>query len=151
MQPRAWWQARVTAALAKRNVVWLSGVRRVGKTTLARSREGIEYFDCELLRVRHQLDDPESFFETHGAKRTLVIDEIHRLANPSEVLKIAADHFPRNRLLHLGGEVQVLGFVGRTQSRDLAHADAVRRYGRLRQPGSGSAHAPRRLATVLPG
>lgn len=29
----------------------------------------------------------------------VVLDEIHRLANPSEVLKIAADHFPRVRVI----------------------------------------------------
>jgi predicted AAA+ superfamily ATPase len=31
-----------------------------------------------------------------------VLDEVHRLANPSELLKIAADHFPRIRVLATG-------------------------------------------------
>jgi len=36
-------------------VVWLSGVRRAGKTTLARSIEGAEYLDCELPSTRRLL------------------------------------------------------------------------------------------------
>ena len=32
----------------------------------------------------------------------IVLDEIHRLENPSEVLKIAADHFPHLRVLATG-------------------------------------------------
>jgi len=31
-----------------------------------------------------------------------VLDEIHRLPNPSEMLKIAADHYPRTRVIATG-------------------------------------------------
>jgi uncharacterized protein len=37
--------------------------------------------------------DPQSFLEGLAGKR-IVLDEIHRLQNPSEMLKIAADHYP---------------------------------------------------------
>jgi predicted AAA+ superfamily ATPase len=89
---RIHWEARIQAAAALRNVVWLSGVRRAGKTTLARELPGARYVDCELPRVRADLEDPELFLRK---LRTglVVLDEVHRLPNPSEVLKIAADHF----------------------------------------------------------
>ncbi len=83
--------------------MWLAGVRRVGKTTLARSLKNATYHDCELVRVRRALEDPELFFgDVKDAKGPIILDEIHRLANPSEVLKIAADHFPKLRVLATG-------------------------------------------------
>lgn len=40
----------------------MTGVRRVGKTTLARSLPEAAYFDCELPRVRRMIEeDPEGF------------------------------------------------------------------------------------------
>jgi len=48
----------------KEGVSWLTGVRRVGKTTLARSLPDTTYYDCELPRVRRLLEeDPEGFLE----------------------------------------------------------------------------------------
>jgi len=101
MMARQLWQTRIEACLRERNVVWLHGVRRVGKTTLCRSLNQARYFDCELPRVRRALEDPEAFLAEHEGG-LLVLDEIHRLLNPSEVLKIAADHFPRTRLVATG-------------------------------------------------
>ena len=43
--------------------------------------------------MRRVLEDPESFLRSVRGKR-VVLDEVHRLADPSELLKIAADHFP---------------------------------------------------------
>ncbi|MCK7512955.1 MAG: AAA family ATPase [Desulfobacterales bacterium] len=62
-------------------MLWLSGVRRAGKTTLAKSLPGMEYFDCELPRTRRMMGDPQSFLEDLQG-RTIVMDEIHRLDNP---------------------------------------------------------------------
>src|SRR5205085_11948404 len=61
----------------------------------------IEYFDCELPRVRRMMLDPQSFFDGLRGKR-IVFDEIHRLQNPSELLKIAADHYPHTHLVATG-------------------------------------------------
>jgi len=60
-----------------------------------------QYFDCELPRTRRLLEDPESFLETYRGKR-IILDEIHRLANPSELLKISADHFPDVKIIATG-------------------------------------------------
>lgn len=98
---REYWIDRVHQALSRRNVLWLSGVRRVGKTTLCRSLGEISYYDCELPRVRRALEDAELFFSKQPPC-ILVLDEIHRLINPSEVLKIAADHFPKLKVVATG-------------------------------------------------
>jgi len=101
MVRRRHWIARIEEAWRKRSVVWLAGVRRAGKTVLCRSLEDIEYFDCELPRTRRLMEDPEGFLAGRRGKR-IVLDEVHRLANPSELLKIAADHFPETRILATG-------------------------------------------------
>src|SRR5438093_4153732 len=98
---RSFWHRLVGQAWRRRSVVWLMGVRRAGKTFLSQSLPAIEYFDCELPRVRRQLEDPEAFLGGLRGKR-IVLDEIHRLPNPAEVLKIAADHFPHTRVLATG-------------------------------------------------
>jgi len=77
------------------------GVRRVGKTFLARSLPDADYYDCELPRTRILFEDPQAFLdEVQG--RTVVLDEIHRLRNPAELLKIAVDHYPGTRILAAG-------------------------------------------------
>jgi len=98
---RQYWIDRIERAWQHRTVVWLSGVRRVGKTVLCQSLPETEYFDCELPRTRRQMDDPEGFLENLRGRR-IVLDEIHRLQNPSELLKIAADHFPDIRIVATG-------------------------------------------------
>lgn len=101
MVRRSYWINKIEDEWRRRSIIWLSGVRRVGKTFLSRSFERIEYFDCELPRVRRQMEDPESFLKDLRGKR-VILDEIHRLRNPSELLKIAADYFPETRLLATG-------------------------------------------------
>lgn len=101
MKIRRFWRREVEGAWRRRRIVWLAGVRRVGKTVLCRSLAGTEYFDCELPRVRRQMQDPEGFLESLRGKR-VVLDEIHRLGNPSELLKIAADHYPDVRIVATG-------------------------------------------------
>ena len=95
------WIQRIEEAFDERSIVWLKGVRRVGKTVLCRSLPDAEYFDCELPRARRLFEDPEGFLNEVRGKR-IVLDEIHRLTNPSEVLKIAADHYPETQIIATG-------------------------------------------------
>ena len=98
---RPFWLKRIEQGWSHCPIVWLSGVRRVGKTTLAKSIEGAAYINCDLPRNREQLKQIEFFFE--NLKEPIVIfDEIHQLENPSEVLKIGADEFPDKRILATG-------------------------------------------------
>ena len=101
MRKRRFWTETLQQAWQRLSVVWLSGVRRAGKTTLSQALPGVEYFDCELPRVRRELADPEAFLAALRGK-TVVLDEIHRLADPAQLLKIAADHFPDTRVLATG-------------------------------------------------
>jgi uncharacterized protein len=100
MVKRRFWIELIDAAWAKRTVIWLHGVRRVGKTFLCKSLPDIKYFDCELPGTRRRMEDPEQFLKS--LQGPVVLDEIHRLPNPSELLKIAADHFPGIRVIATG-------------------------------------------------
>ncbi len=101
MKTRTFWLSKLESAWEQRSVLWLSGVRRVGKTMLCQKLDRVEYFDCELPRVRRQMEDPQAFLEDLRGKR-IVLDEIHGLANPSQLLKIAADHFPTIKVIATG-------------------------------------------------
>ncbi|MFA5139260.1 MAG: DUF4143 domain-containing protein [Elusimicrobiota bacterium] len=101
MVNRGFWIDSIERDWQKKNVIWLTGVRRSGKTFLTRNLPAVEYFDCELPSVRNYLADPEAFLKKMRGKR-VVIDEIHRLGNPSELLKLAADHFPEAKVVATG-------------------------------------------------
>lgn len=101
MKNRQFWLQKIKESLRRKSVVWLSGVRRAGKTCLCQSLKGAEYFDCELPRVRRTMEDPQSFWDTLKGK-TVILDEVHRLAEPSQLLKIAADHYQDIRVIATG-------------------------------------------------
>jgi len=101
MVKRKFWIEKILEGWKGRNIIWLSGARRAGKTFLSQSLSGIEYFDCELPRVRKMMEDPQGFLNDLRGK-TVVLDEIHRLPDPSELLKIAADHYPDVKILATG-------------------------------------------------
>jgi predicted AAA+ superfamily ATPase len=102
MIDRPLWIQRIQQAWEKRPIIWLSGVRRVGKTTLAHMLPEAVYLNCDLPSVGRQLFDPESFYDTLDKKKTVIFDEIHRLEDPSRVLKIAADAYPHLKILATG-------------------------------------------------
>ncbi|MSP40187.1 MAG: hypothetical protein EXR70_16995 [Deltaproteobacteria bacterium] len=103
MLPRPFWLNRLQSAWREAPIVWLSGVRRSGKTTLAQSLDPkqVLYLNCDLPSVEDMVRDPEVFYRTCG-KQTLVFDEIHQLRDPTRLLKIGADLFPNLRLLATG-------------------------------------------------
>lgn len=101
MIDRPYWIGKIHENWKKAPIVWLSGVRRSGKTTLSRSFSKARYLNCDLPSTETLLEDPESFFS--GLKqKELVLDEIHQLPDPSRILKIAADAFPGLRILATG-------------------------------------------------
>jgi len=101
MKNRSFWKNAIEELFKEKSIVWLTGVRRAGKTFLCKSFEGIDYFDCELPRVRRMMEDPESFLESLRGRR-VALDEVHRLSNPSEILKIAADHYSDLQIIAVG-------------------------------------------------
>jgi predicted AAA+ superfamily ATPase len=102
MFPRPYWIERIRAAWRRRPLVWLAGVRRVGKTTLARMLPGAEYLNCDLPSVARRLEDPETLYRSLPDGAQVILDEVHRLPDPSRTLKVATDAFPRLRILATG-------------------------------------------------
>ncbi|MGA3171344.1 MAG: ATP-binding protein [Chthoniobacteraceae bacterium] len=101
MIERPFWIERLAAAWKRTSIVWLSGPRRVGKTVLARSLTDSEFLNCDLPSVADRLADPESFYRS-VKKQFVVFDEVHQLPDPSRLLKIGADGFPKLKILATG-------------------------------------------------
>jgi predicted AAA+ superfamily ATPase len=102
MIKRSLWRNRIQQAWTRRSIVWLSGVRRVGKTTLARMLPDAVYMNCDLPSAVRALDDPELFLAGLAPGSVVVFDEVHRLEDPSRLLKIAADAYPHLKVLATG-------------------------------------------------
>jgi predicted AAA+ superfamily ATPase len=102
MISRPFWIQRIEQGWKRRPIVWLSGVRRAGKTTLALMFAEAAYLNCDLPSVVRQLAEPEHFFDSLEKGSMVVLDEIHRLEDPSRVLKIAADEYSHLRVLATG-------------------------------------------------
>src|SRR5437867_548138 len=101
MIDRQFWTERLTAAWKQASIVWLTGPRRVGKTVLAQSIPNAEFLNCDLPSVAERLRDVESFYRSLR-KRVVIFDEVHQLPDPSRLLKIGADGFPKLRILATG-------------------------------------------------
>jgi len=102
MLKRPLWLHRIEQAWSYRSIVWLSGVRRVGKTTLAQMIPDAIYMNCDKPSVLRSLQDPELFFDEHEPGSRLILDEVHQLDDPSRLLKIAADEYPHLKVLATG-------------------------------------------------
>lgn len=100
--PRPSWLRRIRSGWTSRPVVWLAGVRRTGKTTLATQLSDAVILNCDLPSVTRRAADPEILFRSIPPGSTVVFDEVHRLPDPSGVLKVGADAFPSLRLLATG-------------------------------------------------
>lgn len=103
MIARPFWLQRIETAWKETPIAWLSGVRRSGKTTLAHDLgdDQILYVNCDLPVAEDMVRDPALFYR-NCPKPIIVFDEIHQLHDPSRVLKIGADLFPKLRILATG-------------------------------------------------
>ncbi len=104
MIERPHWKKRILDAWKEAPIVWLSGVRRSGKTTLAQilgPADEVLYVNCDLPVTAERVRDPELFFR-NCEKAAVVFDEIHQLSDPSRLLKIGADLFPKLKILATG-------------------------------------------------
>ena len=102
MYVRPFWINKIKSAWKKRPIVWLSGVRRSGKTTIAKMLSPAPYLNCDLPSVGRMLAEPELFYDTLPKDAVVVFDEIHKLEDPSRLLKIAADAYSHLRILATG-------------------------------------------------
>ncbi|MFA6004599.1 MAG: AAA family ATPase, partial [Elusimicrobiota bacterium] len=78
MLPRPFWTQRIEAGWREAPIIWLSGVRRCGKTTIAKSLgEGRAlYLNCDLPTVGDMVNDPALFYRNCG-RELIVFDEVH--------------------------------------------------------------------------
>lgn len=60
------------------------------------------YLNCDLPSVGRQLENPEYFYRNLSPGSILILDEIHRIEDPSLVLKIGTDEYPEIRILATG-------------------------------------------------
>lgn len=103
---REFWLQKIQKSWTKRPIVWLAGVRRSGKTTLARSIPDSIYINCDLPSEQRRLEDPEDFYKNIKSN-IVVFDEIHQLPEASLLLKIGADHFKEKKILATGSSTLV--------------------------------------------
>ncbi|MBI4472286.1 MAG: ATP-binding protein [Acidobacteria bacterium] len=103
MIARPLWLRRIEKAWTEATIVWLCGVRRCGKTTLAQSlgEDRILYINCDIPAVEDRVRDPQLFYRS-CTKPIVVFDEIHQLRDPARLLKIGADAFPKLKILATG-------------------------------------------------
>ncbi|EKD26336.1 MAG: hypothetical protein ACD_79C01248G0001 [uncultured bacterium] len=103
MIKRTFWENRINTAWQNVPLVWLCGVRRVGKTTLVKSfgEDKVQYLNCDLPIVADMLSDIELFYKSCN-KPIIVFDEIHQLNDPARILKIAADQFRDLKIIATG-------------------------------------------------
>jgi predicted AAA+ superfamily ATPase len=99
---RPYWLKQIKDAWDIRPLIWLSGVRRSGKTTLCKMVPDAVYLNCDLPSVARQLENPEFFYNNLKKDANVIFDEIHRLNNPTGILKIGTDEFPRLKILATG-------------------------------------------------
>lgn len=99
---RPLWLKNLENLWRKRPVIWLHGVRQVGKTSLAKMLDNYLYMNCDLPSVQRRLEDPEAFYQSVEKGKIIIFDEIHRLSDPSIVLKIGADEYPDSKILATG-------------------------------------------------
>jgi predicted AAA+ superfamily ATPase len=98
---RPFWTSRLHRAWEKVPIVWLTGVRRVGKTTLAKALPDALFLNCDLPGTARRVADVERFYAAVDAP-FVVFDEIHQLPDPSRLLKVGADEFPHLKVLATG-------------------------------------------------
>ena len=110
-------KVQIEAGLSRQAAVALMGPRQVGKTTLAKilaSQSDSVFLDLESPTDRQKLADPE-FFLNRFSDRLVILDEIHRIPELFQVLRVLIDEGRRQgrgkgRFLLLGSAViELLG------------------------------------------
>jgi len=59
---RPFWLSQLEKAWKKRPLIWLSGARRSGKTTLCKMVTDAVYLNYDMRSVSRQLENPEYFY-----------------------------------------------------------------------------------------
>ena len=95
---RSYWNSLLKYFWRQKPITWITGVRQSGKTALCQIYPEAEFFDCEMPRVRRLFADPNEFWGKLKGKK-VVLDEIHRLSHPLDVLAASAVYSPPSRII----------------------------------------------------
>jgi predicted AAA+ superfamily ATPase len=79
MISRPYWLNLIKEAWENRPLIWLSGVRRSGKTTLCKMIPDTVYLNCNLPSLARQLENPEYFYQNIQKDAKVIFDEITKL------------------------------------------------------------------------
>ena len=96
------WLKQLQQTRPRRSVVWLSGLHRVSKTTLAWILPDAVYMNCDLPPTLQALEAPELFLDGQAPGTILIFHEVPHLEDPSRLLKIAANEYPQLKVLMAG-------------------------------------------------
>lgn len=104
------WQSKgIERALSRRRVVYLSGPRQIGKSTLVRSLRSrdVEYLDLDDESIFEKVKfDPNSTVEHN--KQTLIIDEVQKVPELILAIKRVVDRDQRYGRFLLTGSANIL-------------------------------------------
>lgn len=113
----------------KQRLVFISGARGTGKTTLllqylkgnGTSSDNAAYISLDdIIFCRIAPEDFIDWFYKHGGE-LIVIDEAHRYPGWSKVIKSAYDRYPKLRMIVTGSSALMLGMGGTDLSRRVLH------------------------------
>ncbi len=96
---RKFWLQKIDKGLSKNRLVWLCGARGVGKTTICRSIDSSEYFDCSLSSTRNTLSPDSLTSISNSGTQRIVFDDIHRLVDPVSFISQTLEQSPNLQLL----------------------------------------------------
>lgn len=101
MIKRNFWIKKILEAWKKYPIVWIFGIKEVGKTSLVKEFNEALYLNCDLPRVRSLLNNPEYFFKNLSHQQ-LIFDKIYSLPEPEKLIKTAFDFQNEIKMLITG-------------------------------------------------
>jgi hypothetical protein len=83
---RTHWVRRIEETWERKPLVWLTGARGTGKSTLLQGLPDCAYYDCDQAEALQWMEDPAEFFKGQTAPR-VALDNLENLPDPGDVLQ----------------------------------------------------------------
>lgn len=98
---RTQWVHRIEEAWERKPLIWLTGARQTGKSSLLQSLPDCAYYDCDQGEVLKWLEDPRGFFKGQTAPR-VALDNLENLPDAADALKEGFAAVPGLRVIATG-------------------------------------------------
>ncbi len=98
---RTLWIRRIEDAWKRKPLIWLTGARGTGKSSLLQSLPDCTYYDCNLAEVGEWIKDPQGFFKGQTAPR-IALDNLEGLPEADEALREAFTAAPDLKIIVAG-------------------------------------------------